>query len=75
MSKIQYSNYVTAIRMYRREYGYFPPFFEGREEVNIGIYPDLKEFIETLSGRTADDQPVDGQKLNGNLPFNSIVTM
>ena len=49
-SKAQLSNYVTAITMFKGEYGYYP-FTDA--QVNSGkIVNDLEDdFIETLSGR------------------------
>ncbi|MGJ8652262.1 MAG: type II secretion system protein [Opitutaceae bacterium] len=48
-SKTQLSNYVTAIKMFKGEYGYFP--FKTQE---YRLESNSTEFIEALSGRGTD---------------------
>ena len=49
-SKAQLSNYVTAITMFKGEYGYYPfPKAQTNNGANINSLSD--DFIETLSGR------------------------
>ncbi len=49
-SKAQLSNYVTAITMFKGEYGYYPfPNAQTNNGANINSLSD--DFIETLSGR------------------------
>lgn len=56
-SKTQLANYVTAITMFKGEYGYFPFLdaqIDGGKKVN-----DLEDdFVETLSGRDKDGKAV-----------------
>ena len=51
-SKTQLSNYVTAIKMFKGEYGYFP--FSSQE---YKLQSNSVEFIEALSGRGTDGSP------------------
>jgi hypothetical protein len=51
-ARSQYSKYVTALQLFRGEYGYYPTVFDGRSQVNISTYPEAEQFIEALSGRT-----------------------
>ena len=49
-SKAQLSNYVTAITMFKGEYGYYPfPNAQTNNGANVNSLSD--DFIETLSGR------------------------
>ena len=49
-SKAQLSNYVTAIQMFKGEYGFFP-FVTGSADVEFELESDSLEFIKTLSAR------------------------
>lgn len=51
-SKSQLSNYVTAITLFKGEYGYLP-FVTGASDVEVDLSQNATsaEFIETLSGR------------------------
>lgn len=49
-SKAQLSNYVTAITMFKGEYGYFP-FITGTGDLTTNVNSTSSDFIETLSGR------------------------
>lgn len=49
-SKAQLSNYVTAIQMFKGEYGYYP-FVTGASDQTVDLGTDSSNFIETLSGR------------------------
>lgn len=51
-SKSQLSNYVTAITMFKGEYGFFP-FSEAQADGGADINSLSEDFIETLSGRDA----------------------
>ena len=49
-SKAQLSNYVTAITMFKGEYGYYP-FSDAQTNNGANINSLSSDFIETLSGR------------------------
>ena len=49
-SKAQLSNYVTAITMFKGEYGYYP-FSDAQTNNGANINSLSNDFIETLSGR------------------------
>lgn len=49
-SKAQLSNYVTAIQMFKGEYGYFP-FADAQVASGANVNSLTDDFIETLSGR------------------------
>ena len=49
-SKAQLSNYVTAITMFKGEYGYYP-FSKAQSNGGANINSLSDDFIETLSGR------------------------
>jgi prepilin-type N-terminal cleavage/methylation domain-containing protein len=53
-SKSQLSNYITAIQMFKGEYGYLP-FVTGSSDVALDLSQNATStnFIETLSGRDA----------------------
>ena len=51
-SKAQLSNYLTAIIMFKGEYGFFP--FPAAQIDNGENVNELIDFMETLSGRDAD---------------------
>jgi hypothetical protein len=53
-TKSQYSQYVTALQLFRGEYGTYPTIFDGHSQLNISTYPESEQFIEALSGRTID---------------------
>ena len=56
-SKAQLSNYVTAITMFKGEYGYYPfPKAQADDGANINTLSD--DFIETLSGRNSSGTTV-----------------
>ncbi len=63
-SRAQLSNYVTALQMFKGEYGHYPAFFEGQSEINLGKYPNSERFIQALSGRDKNGQriAVDGNR-------------
>jgi prepilin-type N-terminal cleavage/methylation domain-containing protein len=51
-SRAQLSNYVTAIQLFKGEYGYFPFVSGSSDEVlDLSQVSDSREFIRTLSGR------------------------
>jgi len=49
-SKSQLSNYVTAIQMFKGEYGYYP-FVTSNADVSYDLSSKSTDFIKTLSGR------------------------
>ncbi|MGC6424638.1 MAG: type II secretion system protein [Lentimonas sp.] len=51
-SKSQLSNYVTAIQMFKGEYGFYP-FVTGNSDTTVDLASKSTEFIETLSARKA----------------------
>ncbi|MDQ8194703.1 prepilin-type N-terminal cleavage/methylation domain-containing protein [Coraliomargarita sp. SDUM461004] len=54
-SKSQLSNYVTAITMFKGEYGYYPFVTgSGTTDVTVELSTDSVDFIKTLSGRDPD---------------------
>jgi len=57
-SKAQLSNYVTAITMFKGEYGYYP-FVTGGADVDVELATDSDTFIKTLSAR----DPANGTKV------------
>jgi len=52
-SKSQLSNYVTAMTVFKSEYGYFPLATGTGDSEEIELVDDSETFIETLSGRGA----------------------
>ena len=60
-SKTQISQYVTAIEMFKGEYGYYP-FVGNGEDTKVDLSSRSAEFIETLSGR----DPTSGEKVSTN---------
>ena len=56
-SKAQLSNYVTAITMFKGEYGYYP-FTDAQANGGKNINSLSDDFIETLSGRNSSGATV-----------------
>jgi prepilin-type N-terminal cleavage/methylation domain-containing protein len=56
-SKAQLSNYVTAITMFKGEYGYYP-FSDAQANDGANINSLSDDFIETLSGRDGSGNTV-----------------
>lgn len=52
-SKSQLSNYVTAIQMFKGEYGYLP-FITSKADRTVDLSSESSLFIRTLSGRNSD---------------------
>ncbi len=50
-SKMQLSNYVNAIQLFKSEYKYYPFVTTGQEEYRLETPANAADFIETLSGR------------------------
>ncbi|WPJ97648.1 prepilin-type N-terminal cleavage/methylation domain-containing protein [Coraliomargarita algicola] len=50
-SKAQLSNYVTAITMFKGEYGYYPFSTSSTTDDSVNLSTDSLAFIKTLSGR------------------------
>lgn len=62
-SRVQYSNYVNAIQLFRHEYGDYPDLFDEDGVLNLGEPENAKHFIETISGRALDGER---RAVNGN---------
>jgi prepilin-type N-terminal cleavage/methylation domain-containing protein len=52
-SKAQISNYITAIQMFKGEYGYYPFVTDAADKV-VDLSSSSQLFIQTLSGRNTD---------------------
>ncbi|MGJ8648758.1 MAG: type II secretion system protein [Opitutaceae bacterium] len=52
-SKSQISNYITAIQMFKGEYGYYPFVTDAADKV-VDLSSNSPLFIQTLSGRNTD---------------------
>lgn len=52
-SKAQISNYITAIQMFKGEYGYYPFVTDAADKV-VDLSSSSPLFIKTLSGRNTD---------------------
>ncbi len=73
-SKAQLSNYVTAIQMFKGEYGYFPTFGKSAtgDSIEISLKTDSASFIETLSGRDASGAKSSGDGNRRQISFHSF---
>ena len=70
-SKAQLSNYVTAITMFKGEYGYYPfPDAQADDGANINTLSD--DFIETLSGRNSSGNAIDTGGNRRRIAFHSF---
>jgi prepilin-type N-terminal cleavage/methylation domain-containing protein len=70
-SKSQLSNYVTAITMFKGEYGYFPfPDAQVNSGKNVNDLTD--DFIETLSGRDDSGDAVTSGGNRRSIAFHSF---
>ena len=70
-SKAQLSNYVTAITMFKGEYGYYPfPNAQTNNGANINSLSD--DFIETLSGRNDSGETVSTGGNRRRIAFHSF---
>ncbi|MGJ8639393.1 MAG: type II secretion system protein [Opitutaceae bacterium] len=58
-SKAQLSNYVTAITMFKGEYGFFP-FSDAQKNNGAEINSLSDDFVETLSGRNGKEPATTG---------------
>lgn len=56
-SKAQVSNYITAIQMFKGEYGYYPFVTSAADEV-VNLSSQSSLFIKTLSGRNTDGSQI-----------------
>jgi hypothetical protein len=54
MVRSQMSQYVTALQMFRGEYGEFPDFMEGQSRIDLSDAKTCDQFIEAISGRKRD---------------------
>jgi prepilin-type N-terminal cleavage/methylation domain-containing protein len=51
-TKAQFMGYANAIKMYKQEYGYYPPFSSTSGEFDLGASPSTtNEFVKYLTGR------------------------
>jgi prepilin-type N-terminal cleavage/methylation domain-containing protein len=73
-SKAQLSNYVTAINMFKGEYGYFPfPAAQKDSGELVNSLPAATEdFVETLSGRDSDGDAVTTGGNRRSIAFHSF---
>lgn len=69
-SKAQLSNYVTAITMFKGEYGYYP--FPNAQTNNGANVNSLSDFIETLSGRNDTGETVSKGGNRRRISFHSF---
>lgn len=70
-SKSQLSNYVTAITLYKGEYGYLP-FSDKASSEKYSIKGDGAHFTETLSGRDIDGTTVQTGNNRRSIAFHSF---
>ncbi|MGB0259350.1 MAG: type II secretion system protein [Coraliomargarita sp.] len=70
-SKMQLSNYVNAIQLFKAEYKYYPFPTDANEEFRLTDASNSQDFIETLSARDANDPSTRTQGL-GNRRFQSF---
>ncbi len=72
-SKSQLSNYVTAIQMFKGEYGYYPfPAAQTDSGVNVNSLSANEDFIETLSGRDSSGSAVQTGGNRRSIGFHSF---
>jgi hypothetical protein len=72
-SKAQLSNYVTAITMFKGEYGFFPfPSAQQDNGENVNSLNATEDFIETLSGRDSDGKAVSTGGNRRSIAFHSF---
>lgn len=55
-SRNQYANYITALHMFKGEYGSYPEFFGDGPEFVVPDYQTSAQFIEALSGRSLNGE-------------------
>ena len=70
-SKAQLSNYVTAITMFKGEYGYYP-FSDAQSNNGANINSLSSGFIETLSGRNDSGETVSTGGNRRRISFHSF---
>ena len=70
-SKAQLSNYVTAITMFKGEYGYYP-FSDAQTNNGANINSLSTDFIETLSGRDDSGNTISTGGNRRRIPFHSF---
>jgi len=72
-SKSQLSNYVTAITLFKGEYGYYPfPSAQTNNGVNVNSLTSTEDFIETLSGRNSSNAAVQTGGNRRSIAFHSF---
>jgi prepilin-type N-terminal cleavage/methylation domain-containing protein len=70
-SKAQLANYVTAITMFKGEYGYYP-FSNAQTNNGANINSLSDDFIETLSGRNSSGDTVNTGGNRRRIAFHSF---
>lgn len=70
-SKAQLSNYVTAITMFKGEYGYYP-FSNAQTNNGANINSLSDDFIETLSGRNDSGETISTGGNRRRIAFHSF---
>ena len=70
-SKAQLSNYVTAITMFKGEYGYYP-FSDAQADDGANINSLSSDFIETLSGRNDSGETISTGGNRRRIAFHSF---
>lgn len=70
-SKAQLSNYVTAITMFKGEYGYYP-FSDAQSNNGANINSLSDDFIETLSGRNSSGNSISTGGNRRRIAFHSF---
>lgn len=70
-SKSQLSNYVTAITMFKGEYGYFP-FADAQVDSGKNVNNLSDDFVETLSGRDSSGTAVPTGGNRRSIAFHSF---
>lgn len=71
-TKVQLSNYVTAVMMFKGEYGVYPEMFEGNAQFNLSHTGNSEKFIQVLSGRSSKAERVAAFGNHRQIAFHSF---
>ncbi|MGJ8652800.1 MAG: hypothetical protein ACSHX8_05965 [Opitutaceae bacterium] len=74
-TKTQLSNYVTAVKMFKGEYGVYPELFESNSKLNLSHAGNSEKFIQVLSGRSSKGERVAAFGNRRQIGFHSFSEM
>ena len=74
-TKAQLSNYITALQMFKGEYGTYPVLFQESSQLNLSDPGNSEKFIQVLSGRLPSGARAAGYGNGRSIAFHSFSEM